>query len=105
MQGLCRQLDSFFRIPQRACLRQFFSSVEQTRNKSEDESGSPTPQNQSLNCQTEFSASVFTLTIDRLLAELDRRYNFYQDVHFFFFNTFNSTSAEEIFHGFGGKLC
>lgn len=41
---------------------------------------------------------MFTLIIDRLLAELDGRYSSYQDVQkwFIFYNTFVSMSVEEI---------
>lgn len=61
-----------------------------------------------MNCQgrAKFSASVFTLVIDSLLAELDRRYRSYQDVQKCFFGVFLNTftSAKEIDDETAGKI-
>ncbi len=78
--------ETLLRMPQ--SLWQFVTSIKQTHNEWEDESGNLNPQNESVH----FSASTFTLIIDRLWVELGRRYSSYQDAQrclvFFFFNTF-----------------
>lgn len=65
------------------------------RKKQPDESSEPDCQ---LSGRDKFSTSVFTVVIDRLLAELDRRYHSYNDVQekFGFLNTLPSISTQDL---------
>lgn len=77
VSGLCYQSDSFEASARKTSPTEFYEgdTQEVTRQKA-------TVWISTVNClaQLRFSPLVFTPVIDRLLAELDRRYNSYQDV-------------------------
>lgn len=67
------------------------------RKKHADESSEP-DSHLSMSSQQKFAVSVFTLIVDKLVAELDRRYESYKEINncFGFLNNIHSLSSQEL---------